>query len=260
MIQIKLVSNATLPLRNGKQWTSPILFNCTSDGNNEFDDDEITWLRNGKKIDFKKETDYARDNKKGQFKIKFVRIDEDSGNFTCRIKSDDEKNEDTILIESEPQVSFKEERSKNLVQGDPLILKCRVYGRPSPDSVTWYNPAGEILSNEFNSRVVLSANEGIENATLKIKDMDFDDKGTYTCEATNIYGTHNSTITVRVKDKLAALWPFLGICGEVLILCTIIFIYERSRKKKNAKEAEAVDEAADKLTNSNDHHIRQRKT
>lgn len=37
-------------------------------------------------------------------------------------------------------------------------------------------------------------------------------------------------------DKLAALWPFLGICAEVIILCTIIFIYEKMRAKKMAQE------------------------
>ena len=38
-------------------------------------------------------------------------------------------------------------------------------------------------------------------------------------------------------DKLAALWPFLGICAEVLILCTIIFIYEKRRNKRLEEEA-----------------------
>ena len=37
-------------------------------------------------------------------------------------------------------------------------------------------------------------------------------------------------------DKLAALWPFLGICAEVVILCTIIFIYEKRRAKKMEEE------------------------
>ena len=37
-------------------------------------------------------------------------------------------------------------------------------------------------------------------------------------------------------DKLAALWPFLGIVAEVFILCTIIFLYERHQKRKNAAD------------------------
>lgn len=38
--------------------------------------------------------------------------------------------------------------------------------------------------------------------------------------------------------KLAALWPFLGICAEVLILCIIILIYEKRRNKCELEESD----------------------
>lgn len=47
---------------------------------------------------------------------------------------------------------------------------------------------------------------------------------------------HVSIGLLRVKDKLAALWPFLGICAEVFILCTIILIYEKRRNKTDLDE------------------------
>jgi len=40
------------------------------------------------------------------------------------------------------------------------------------------------------------------------------------------------------SDKFAALWPFVGICAEVLILCVIIFLYERKQAKQLEKEVE----------------------
>lgn len=40
-------------------------------------------------------------------------------------------------------------------------------------------------------------------------------------------------------DKLGALWPFLGIVAEVIILCTIIFMYERRRVKPDFDESDA---------------------
>jgi len=38
--------------------------------------------------------------------------------------------------------------------------------------------------------------------------------------------------------KFAALWPFLGICAEVLILCIIILIYEKRRNKSELEESD----------------------
>lgn len=41
-----------------------------------------------------------------------------------------------------------------------------------------------------------------------------------------------------VTGKFAALWPFLGICAEVLILSVIVLLYERKNTKKSEKEVE----------------------
>ena len=48
--------------------------------------------------------------------------------------------------------------------------------------------------------------------------------------------TASSDGLVRIKGKLAALWPFLGICAEVFILCAIILIYEKRRNKTDLDE------------------------
>lgn len=41
-----------------------------------------------------------------------------------------------------------------------------------------------------------------------------------------------------VLDKLAALWPFLGICAEVIVLCAVIFVYEKKRNKAELEESD----------------------
>lgn len=74
---------------------------------------------------------------------------------------------------------------------------------------------------------------------LRIKDLDMtSDPGTYTCNGTNSEGTGQATITLRVRSHLAALWPFLGIVAEVLVLVTIIFIYEKRRKPDEPLDGE----------------------
>lgn len=45
-------------------------------------------------------------------------------------------------------------------------------------------------------------------------------------------------IRILFADKYAALWPFLGICAEVFVLCTIILIYEKKRNKSELEESD----------------------
>lgn len=41
-----------------------------------------------------------------------------------------------------------------------------------------------------------------------------------------------------ITGKLAALWPFLGICAEVFVLCAIILVYEKRRNKAEMDESD----------------------
>lgn len=93
--------------------------------------------------------------------------------------------------------------------------------------------------------------------TLTIDKVRPSDRYYYVCEADNSVSTFNNTILLRVKgksflkylfnlfndwflfaDKLGALWPFLGIVAEVVILCSIIFIYEKRRVKPDFDESD----------------------
>jgi hypothetical protein len=190
----------------------------------------------------------------------------DEGEYTCTLDlANDQSFNATVYLNMAPQV-HDFQKSKNVIQGDPLHLECKAYGYPVP-VITWFKDDLPVdLSDE---RIKLSdyTDKGVTlvNATLRIEDLDFPDRADYSCVASSSYPfneTHNAnaTVLVRVKD-LAALWPFLGICAEVTILCIIIFIYEKRRAKK--MELEEQQEEADHLTNSHAHRgndeIRQRK-
>lgn len=81
----------------------------------------------------------------------------------------------------------------------------------------------------------------IENAKLLIDKIQLADRGYFTCIGYNeAMGDDKARSEgfVRVKDKLAALWPFLGICAEVFVLCAIILIYEKRRNKTDLDESD----------------------
>jgi len=51
---------------------------------------------------------------------------------------------------------------------------------------------------------------------------------------------------LRVKDPLAAVWPFCGIVAEVIVLCLIIFFCER----RKSEEKEDYDDGLNGAINS----------
>jgi len=68
-------------------------------------------------------------------------------------------------------------------------------------------------------------------------------RGFYRCTLNGV----SFTILLRVKDRLAALWPFIGIVSIVLILVIIILIFER-RQKSNKKTVQTDDDEQDQAS------------
>jgi len=175
------------------------------------------------------------------------------GAFVCKYNGS--MGEMAFSIKVRPYVTAFD-KSRNVIQGDPLRLDCKAWGVPEP-VVTWSRDSVPLLSDGSGTITLKpwGGNAGdpfpkLENGTIRIVDMDYKDAGNYTCLVTssllNANGeflTVNATVLVQVKDKYAALWPFLGICVEVAVLCTIILIYER-RRAKRIEEEERLEEAA----------------
>ncbi|XP_067666788.1 basigin-like [Haliotis asinina] len=184
----------------------------------------------------------------------------DCGEYFCvfKFKDDNQVAKVPVNFYAPPYVR-KFDKSKNLIEGDPLTLRCDVVGYPAT-SITWFKDDVRV---EDHKKIVVTVDDhsNIEDGMLQIAEVDFDDKGKYMCLAYSSYFNQsaNGTIVVRVKDKLAALWPFLGIVAEVIVLCIIIFIYE---KKRGKSEDEVNDADAGNSANAADHkgkdEVRQR--
>jgi hypothetical protein len=96
------------------------------------------------------------------------------------------------------------------------------------------------------SEITTGQEDGIPFSILKIKKAFKEDRKIYICQAVLKDSTKDiedcidskecdevETI-LRVKDPLAAVYPFIGIVAEVIVLCIIIFFCER--RKSDEKE------------------------
>uniref|UniRef100_A0A8C1U245 Ig-like domain-containing protein n=1 Tax=Cyprinus carpio TaxID=7962 RepID=A0A8C1U245_CYPCA len=90
------------------------------------------------------------------------------------------------------------------VESQLVVLECRVKGIPSP-KVDWYRE-GTLIEDSPDFRILQkkprSMAESEEICTLVIAEVFPEDSGTFTCTASNKYGTISSTAALRVKESL----------------------------------------------------------
>jgi len=163
-----------------------------------------------------------------------------------------------ITLGAIPYVFHPDKKMKNVIEDDPFVMECKAWGFPAV-TLVWMRDGEPIVPDD---RIIFKDGYSA-NSTLRITRTVFEDAARYECMAVNEHGNGTVYMDMNVKDKLAALWPFLGICGEVIILCTIIFVYEKRRTKRLAAEERRQEEETDRLNGTTDtkvpDELRQRK-
>lgn len=166
-----------------------------------------------------------------------IRGDDIKATFSCKDKNDEARAAKTFKFEAvKPYIYKPEKLSITETTGGNAKLRCQLlFGTDAP-AWSWTKDLNETsLSNDDSYQIDSNATE----TTLTIKNVNDAHKGEYQCVLTNKHGKHSENINLRVKSALAALWPFLGIVAEVVVLCIIILSYEtRCGKKKNTEEDE----------------------
>ncbi|XP_074598495.1 immunoglobulin domain-containing protein Bsg [Brevipalpus obovatus] len=144
----------------------------------------------------------------------------------------------------------KDVDSFNVIENDNLQLMCEVVLRSEQKDVqfNWYR-----VHDDGEDEEIKGGDRNITNdpgddtqsppyfrkSFLQLDNVQFKDRGLYICEAGYDNVKANNTVYVRIKSRMAALYPFLGICAEVTILCVIIFVYERRRSKSELGRGDA---------------------
>ncbi|XP_053321250.1 basigin [Spea bombifrons] len=182
-----------------------------------------------------------------------------SGQYTCKFLTTPEVSEVINVTVAPHVVAYKKSEHGN--EGDTGVLTCKSSSFPPVEQWTWYMALPEenkpIVNGSDDRYFIKSSGNKTE---LRILQLDIErDQGNYICNGSNILGSTGATVSLRVRSRLAALWPFLGIVAEVLILVTIIFIYEKRRKPDEVPDE---DEGAAPLKSNagpnHDNAVRQR--
>lgn len=171
-------------------------------------------------------------------------LEEDAGLFTCSVPALLETHEFNVVA----NVYFRfNPPNIYLIEGNRLEIYCLAYGT-NPE-ITW--TVGNQTYNESSGNIILQEDwRGINNSILIIENVAYSDRTIYNCTATNMavkfgnagYEEAYESTLVRIREKLAPLWPVCGIACEVVVLFLVFVIYEKTKDKEESEEtAEARD-------------------
>ncbi|NXJ12799.1 EMB protein, partial [Odontophorus gujanensis] len=182
--------------------------------------------------------------KKGNETIKHINKTENSWSIQLTISENRKLGSYTCTVEGEKEFSVVflpqiEGREKPVIsyEGDSAILICKSHSY-TPIAWTWYmtNGSEQIAINDslmLDKYVIDKADPNVTH--LKILKLTKEDDGAYWCEAAFELGRSKGKLKLSILTLMVPLKPFLAIVAEVVILITIIFVFELYSKKKEKR-------------------------
>lgn len=235
-------SGVELPL-----WNKLLVLSCNDSDNMSLEIDH--WLLNGNEVGRGLSgPEISMNRKNNSLIISGTKKPLHEGNYSCVFTSP--KKEGHILVLAKPEVALESElfipgtTSINIMEGESLKLLCKLKSNESiegrPLTIRWLLQD----EDEISEAVVINAADvtnlsiddtltidGQRASTLTISPIGYNHRAFYICEINNSVAVGKIRVLIRIKDRLAALWPFLGILAEVVALCVVIFVHEKRRSK-----------------------------
>ncbi|NXF94423.1 EMB protein, partial [Eubucco bourcierii] len=186
---------------------------------------QVTWRRGNETIGHVNETENS-------WSVHLQVLDNSKlGSYSCTLKGKEEMSAKFNL-----QVPKIEGKEKPIVsyEGDTAVMICKSSGY-TPIAWTWYmaNGSEQIAINDSLLADKYVINGGTGNVThLKILNLTNKDNGVYQCEAAFELGKSIGKLKLKVLSLMVPLKPFLAIVAEVVVLVTVVFVYEMYSKKK----------------------------
>jgi len=119
--------------------------------------------------------------------------------------------------------------------GETKEMDCNILGSPTP-KLTWMKDE-DVITSKSDSRYKFSNKSASDPAKrfFQLADITYTDRAVYKCIAARKGGDVEKEFALRVRDPLGALWPFIGIVVEAIVLVIIIFLFECYKKNKKSK-------------------------
>ncbi|XP_050967018.1 embigin [Labeo rohita] len=206
------------------------------------------WAKDGQEIENSEET-VNRINEQYVLKKTFSIQARDLGNYSC------------IFRENKAQVTFvldvpviKDKRDKPVVSytRDSVVLECKL--KYTPNTWNWYkanNTEKELINvtaNPLNYKIFNNGNR----TKLTILNLSEEHSGKYICSAVFDIKPSESYIELKVLSYTEPLKPFIAIVVEVIVLVTLILLWEKCSKPQHdsssAGENDVCSEQTTKLT------------
>jgi len=142
---------------------------------------------------------------------------------------------------SKPEYDSEEESERTLICSKSSDTDCST-GIVAEALFDKRDKDAKVTPIAERSEITTGEEDGIPYSIFKIKNAFLEDRKIYICQAVlkeaeeDVEDCEESKEScqevetiLRVKDPLAAVWPFIGIVAEVVLLCVIIFFCERRK-------------------------------